>query len=194
VAQTRKDSRILLKYLILFLGHCLDVTPAMAVGTFDFLFERDGSLPLEKELQRTCWNFLRLQTDAFPQHQIVRELPDVATGRADIAVVRPDWRMVVEVKREVADCSRNGIRKFLGQAANYELTGPRIGFLIVLDLQSQKTWPLTMQDNFWVEEVRGEEDSVSRLICVCRIPGARKAPSETKTPFPHDQVSEALPR
>ena len=182
VGIVRSDTRLLLKYLILFLAHCLDVAPAMAEQTFDFLFERDGTQPLEKELQRTLFHFLRLQAGGFPQHQVVRELPDVATGRADIAVVRPHWRMVVEIKRELDDCSRSGIRKYLGQASSYELTGPLIAFLVVLDLQSQKEWPLPLQDNCWVEKVGGPGDSQPRLVCVWRIPGARRAPSATKTP------------
>lgn len=182
VGIVRTDTRVLLKYLILFLAHCLDVTPAMAEGTFDFLFERDGAQPLEKELQRTLFHFLRLQAGGFPQHQIVRELPDVATGRADIAVVRPHWRIVVEIKRELDDCSRRGISKYLGQTSSYELTGPLIAFLVVLDLQSQKEWPLTLKDNCWVEKVEGPGDSRPRLVCVWRIPGARRPPSATKTP------------
>jgi len=184
VGIVRSDTRLLLKYLILFLAHCLDVTPAMAERTFDFLFERDGTQPLEKELQRTLFHFLRLQAGGFPQHQIVRELPDIATGRADIAVVRPSWRMVVEIKRELDDCSRSGVRKYLGQASTYELTGPLIAFLVVLDLQSQKEWPLALKDNCWVEKVEGSGDSQPRLVCVWRIPGARRAPSATKTPKP----------
>lgn len=178
----RRDTRVILKFLILFLGHCLDVTPTMAEGTFDFLFQRDGGLPLEKEMQRTCWQFLRLQANAFPQQQVVRELPDVAAGRADIAIVRPEWRMVLELKRETSDGSRVGIQRYLGQAAAYELTGPRIGFLMVLDLQSQRDWALTLHDNCWIEEVMAPGDSVPRMICVFRIPGARKAPSSTSTP------------
>ncbi|PZR31472.1 hypothetical protein [Caulobacter segnis] len=178
----RGDARSLITYLHLFLSHCLDMTPAMAKGTFDFLFAKDATTPLEVELQRACWHFLRLQANGFPQHQISRELPDVGGGRADIAIVRPGFRMIIEVKRELVDASRQAIRQYLGQVATYELTGPRIGFLIVLDLVSQRGWPLTLEDNCWVEAVQTSQDSAPRMVCVWRIPGGRQAPSKVATP------------
>ncbi|WP_157692563.1 hypothetical protein [Granulibacter bethesdensis] len=177
------DVRSLVGQLILFLSHCLDVAPNMAKGYFDFLFETGGAKPLEIELQRACWHTLRLQANGFPQHQILEEVRDIAAGRADIAVVRPGWRMVVEIKRELEDASRDGIRKYLGQAATYELTGPRIGFLVVLDLVSQRGWPLTLADNCWVERIQAAGDSAARMVCVWRIPGARQPPSQIKTPI-----------
>jgi len=179
----RADARSLIGQLILFLSHCLDVTPNMAKGYFEFLFETNGAKPLEIELQRACWHTLRLQANGFPQHQVLEEVRDIAAGRADIAVVRPGWRLVVEIKRELEDASRDGIRKYLGQAATYELTGPRIGFLVVLDLVSQRGWPLTLADNCWVEPVRAVGDSAARMVCVWRIPGARQPPSQAKTPI-----------
>lgn len=182
VGDMRGDTRTLIAYLHLFLSHCLDMTPAMAKGTFDFLFAKDATKPLEVELQRACWHFLCLQVSGFPQHQIVRELPDVAGGRADIAIVRSGFRIVIEVKRELEDASREAIRQYLGQVATYELTGPRIGFLIVLDLESQRGWPLTLEDNCWVEAVQTARDSAPRMVCVWRIPGGRQPPSKVTTP------------
>jgi hypothetical protein len=179
--QVRRDVRILLNYLILYLVHCLDVTPRMAEGQFTFLLDRGGAKPLEVELQKSLWTYLRLQANGFPPHQVLREVHDVGSGRADIAIARPDWRAVIEIKRELDDPSRDGIRKYLGQAATYELTGPRIGFLVVLDLCSQKEWPLTLQDNCWIEAVAGSGDSQPRLVVVWRIPGMRRAPSDTRT-------------
>ena len=110
------------------------------------------------------------------------ELPDVAASRADVAVILPSWRLVIEVKRESRDASREGIRRYLGQAASYELTGPGICVLVVLDLCSQKDWTVTLEDNCWVESVAGEGDSVPRAILVFRIPGMRTLPSAMRTP------------
>lgn len=180
--EVRDDARILLAHLIHFLVYCLEVTPSMANGLFDFLFERNGDKPLEIELQRSLWTSLRLQLHGFPQHVIIREAPDIGAGRADIAVVRPTWRPVIEIKRELVDASRNGIRKYLGQAASYALTGPRLSFLVVLDLCSQREWTLALEDNCWVETVESLDDSVFRSVVVLRIPGARKTPSKIATP------------
>lgn len=97
-------------------------------------------------------------------------------------LTRPYWRCVIEIKRELVDASREGIRKYLGQAASYLLTGPKLGFLVVLDLCSQKEWSLTVEDNCWIERVQGAGDSAPRAIVVWRIPGGRPAPSSVKTP------------
>jgi hypothetical protein len=177
------DARGLIEYLTLFLSHCLDVTPTMAKGLFDFLFARDDTQPLEIEVQRACWHFLRLQAGGFPQHQVLREVADIGSGRADIVIIRPEWRIVLEIKRELENASRDGIRKYLGQVATYELAGPRIAFLVVLDLVSQRGWPLTLEDNCWVESLQTIGDSQPRMVCVWRIPGARQPPSETLTPI-----------
>jgi hypothetical protein len=183
VGTVRADARVLIEYLTLFLAHCLDVTPHMAQGFLDFLFEKDGRKPLEAELQRACWHMLRVQFGGFPPHQVLREVPDIAAGRADIAIIRPEWRMVIEIKRELTDASREGIRRYLGQTATYELTGPRLAFLLVLDLESQRGWPLTLEDNCWVESIKSPQESLSRMVCVWRIPGARQPPSKTPTPI-----------
>ncbi|WP_284876681.1 hypothetical protein [Brevundimonas sp. MEB006b] len=178
----RSDVRVLIKNMIRFLAHCLDVTPTAADGFFDFLFALKDEVPLERELQKSLWHSLCLSADGVPQHQIHRETPDIGAGRADISVTRPDWRCIIEIKRELVDASREGIRKYLGQAASYLLTGPKLGFLVVLDLCSQKDWSLTVEDNCWVEQVQGAADSAPRAIIVWRIPGGRPAPSSVRTP------------
>jgi hypothetical protein len=179
------DIKLLIVFLITFLSHCLDVGRYMAEDVFRFLLDRTSTKPLEVELQRALFSFLRLQLWGFPQHTVVREAHDVAAGRADIAIIRPDWRIVLEVKRELDDASRDSIRKYLGQAASYELTGPRVGFLIVLDLCSQKDWALTLEDNCWIEKVMSERDTSPRVIVVVRVPGVRTVPSATATPSAH---------
>lgn len=176
------DIRVLIKNMIRFLAHCLDVTPSAAEGFFDFLFALKDEVPLERELQKSLWHSLCLSADGIPQHQIQRETPDIGAGRADISITRPDWRCVIEIKRELVDASREGIRKYLGQAASYLLTGPKLGFLVVLDLCSQRAWSLTVEDNCWIEQVQGAADSAPRVIVVWRIPGGRPAPSSVKTP------------
>lgn len=182
IGAVRSDVRVLIKNMIRFLAHCLDVTPSAADGFLGFLFSAKDEAPLERELQKSLWHSLCLNSDGIPQHQILRETPDIGAGRADISITRPDWRCVIEIKRELADASREGIRKYLGQAASYLLTGPRLGFLVVLDLCSQKDWSLTVEDNCWIEHVQGAADSAPRAIIVWRIPGGRPAPSSVKTP------------
>jgi hypothetical protein len=181
-ASVRADVQYLLLFLLNFLSHCLDVGSRMAEGMFSFLFNRESGEPYEKELQHALFVLLRVQVGGFPQHQITAELPDVSAGRADVAIIRPNWRIVIEVKRELEDASREGIRRYLGQAASYTLTGPKIGVLMVLDLCSQKRWTLALDDNCWVESVGSEDDTIRRLVVVFRVPGMRVLPSATRTP------------
>ncbi len=177
-----RDIRIILNYLVLYLAHCLNVTPKMGGDLFSFLFDGEKDKPLEAALQQSFWTYLCFQANGFPSHQIIREAPDIGTGRADIAIVRPSWRIVIEIKRETRNASVKGIGKYLGQACTYVLTDQRIAFLIVLDLCSQKTWPLTIEDNCWIEWVQGPGDSQPRAIVVFRIPGMRAPPSGMRTP------------
>ncbi|WP_031364644.1 hypothetical protein [Caballeronia sordidicola] len=176
------DVNSLIAFLIRFSTHCLDVGFEIAKPFLEFLFRTGGNLPLERELQAAMFHALHLGASNFQTHQIHREAHDVSRGRADLAITCADWRMIIEVKRESSDASREGISQYLGQAAAYLLTGPRIGFLVVLDLCSQKQWPLTLADNCWVESVKGPGDSEPRIIVVWRIPGMRPVPSAITTP------------
>lgn len=176
------DVNAVVAFLIKFLAFCLNVSFEMAKPSFLFLFQPDGNLPLEKELQISMFQSMHLGMTRFSSHQIHRELHDVSRGRADLSITCADWSLIIELKRESSDASRVGITQYLGQAATYLLTGPRIGFLVVLDLCSQKQWPLTLADNCWVESVKGQGDSEPRMILVCRIPGMRPVPSDIVTP------------
>jgi hypothetical protein len=177
-----EDVNACIAFQIRFLALCLDIGAEMAEPTFQFLFESDGTLPLEKDLQIAMFQWMRLGMPRFSSHQIQREAHDVSRGRADLAIICAAWLMTIELKRESSDASRAGISKYLGQAASYTLTGAGLGFLVVLDLCSQKDWPLGLADNCWVESVQGPGDSQARMIVVFRIPGMRPVPSSIVTP------------
>ncbi|WP_454826647.1 hypothetical protein [Paraburkholderia xenovorans] len=178
----RADVNQFVVFLIRFLTHCLNVGYDISNKTFSFLFKNGVGLPLEKEMQAAMFHWLHLMFEGFESHKVIREAHDVARGRADLAIVCDGWRMVAELKRELTDASRAGLTKYLGQPATYQIDGPRISFLIVLDLCSQRTWPLTLDDNCWVETVQTVADSVPRMVVVFRIPGLRPVPSRIVTP------------
>jgi hypothetical protein len=182
------DVNACIAFQIRFLALCLDIGAEMAKPTFQFLFESDGTLPLEKDLQIAMFQWMRLGMPRFGSHQIQREAHDVSRGRADLAIICAAWLMTIELKRESSNASREGISKYLGQAASYTLTGAGLGFLVVLDLCSQKDWPLGLADNCWVESVQGPGDSQPRMIVVFRIPGMRPVPSSIVTPRSEPKV------
>ncbi|OYD77452.1 UNVERIFIED_ORG: hypothetical protein BDU10_2557 [Burkholderia sp. CF145] len=176
------DVSALIVFLIQFTTLCLNVSSDNAGPAFQFLFEPDGNLPLEKELQIAMFHSMHFSVSGFQSHQIHTEAHDISRGRVDIAISCVEWMMKLELKREKSNASKEGISKYLGQAGSYLLTGARIGFLVVLDLCYQKEWPLTLDDNCWVEAVKGPGDSEPRLIVVFRIPGIRPVPSSIRTP------------
>ncbi|GAA0600399.1 hypothetical protein [Caenispirillum bisanense] len=180
----RHDVELILFHSLRFLHACLDIGSVMAGEVFGFLFEKGGAKPLEVELQRALLHWLKAQAIGFPEHTIVPEAHDVASGRADLAIILPTWRFIIEVKREYKDGSQEGLKKYLGQTAGYISTKPRIGMLAALDLCAQKTWPFDFDDNCWVEAVQMAEvaDGIDRRVIVIRIPGCRKVPSSVKTP------------
>ncbi|WP_175830847.1 hypothetical protein [Burkholderia cenocepacia] len=178
----RRDVDVFIIFLLRFLSHCLDVGFEMGKTSFSFLFHHAGAKPLEQQLQEAMFTWLHLVAWGFKNHQVRREVPDVASGRADLAITTEAWTMYAELKRESTDASRAGLTKYLGQASTYQLTGPRIGFLVVLDLCTQKDWTLALEDNCWVESVQTAQDSSPRMVVVFRIPGMRPVPSDVVTP------------
>jgi hypothetical protein len=180
--KVRADVNQFVVFLMRFLTHCINVGYDISNRTFSFLFEKSDELPLEKELQAAMFHWLQILFSGFESHKVIREPVDVARGRADLAVICDGWRMVAELKREWTDASPNGLAKYLGQAGTYSIDGPRISFLVVLDLCEQKNWPLGLEDNCWVEKVQTAADSVPRIVVVFRIPGRRPVPSSIETP------------
>lgn len=173
----------MLSFLTRFLAHCLDVGRTMAGPLFAFLFSLDES-PLEVELQRAIYTVLQIQ-GPMAHHQINSELPDVAAGRADIAIIFPTWRCVIEVKRELENSSRESLKQYLGQTSAYQATQPKIGFLVVLDLCSQINGALSIDENCWLEEIKFKGETEARNVVVIRIPGRRKMPSKVTSPEFH---------
>ncbi|EDT42475.1 hypothetical protein [Burkholderia ambifaria] len=184
------DVKLFIIFLIRFLSYCLNVNYDISNLSFSFLFHDSNEFPLEKRLQAAMFESLHMAFSGFKSHQILREVPDFAKGRTDIAIVREDWTLVTELKREMSDATRGGLKKYLGQAAAYLLTGPRISFLVVVDLCLQKKWPLTLADNCWVESVQTKDDSAPRKVVVFRIPGMLPVPSDVVTP-PSNSTQEA---
>jgi hypothetical protein len=169
-------------HILRFLHTCLDIGSAMAGETFGFLFDKGTSKPLEIELQRALLYWLKAQAVGFPEHTVLPEASDVASGRADLAIILPTWRFIIEVKRESSDASRDGLKKYLGQTAAYVSTRPRIGMLAALDICGQKNWAFDFDDNCWNEaiDLAQATDGIDRRIIVVRIPGSRTVPSSVK--------------
>jgi hypothetical protein len=105
------------------------------------------------------------------------EAQEIGGGRTDLTFTFDSFRFVVELKREKADTSMAGLKKYLRQAVTYQVTDVPIGMLIVLDLTG--ALPQHIRDNVWVDRFpSADPDGTERFVVVVRVPGNRKVPSK----------------
>lgn len=141
-----------------------------------YLFERnDGSLPHEDELQHDFFRWVATYAAGSDL-----EPTNIASGRADIRLRSGPERLVVEVKREEADCSFDALFKaYAAQTTDYQNVSIRLGVLLVLDLAtpSREGTP-HLTSLFEMRQVRRLGESQPRLILIVKVPGRRKRPSD----------------
>ena len=164
-----------LLWLVRFVFNRLELTRGDD-PTGAYLFERnDGSLPHEDELQRDFFRWVATNaagTDLEPTN--------IASGRADIRLRSGPERLVVEVKREVADCSFDSlVTSYAAQTTDYQNVSIRLGVLLVLDLATpNRDGTPHITSLFEMRHVRRDEEPHSRLVLVVKVPGRRKIPSD----------------
>ncbi|MBB4752190.1 hypothetical protein [Actinoplanes lobatus] len=106
------------------------------------------------------------------------EVPNVATGRADIKVGFGATRFFIEVKRELRNNSPAAMeRSYLAQAADYSGTSAALGMLLVLDLTPHPAGAPHLSECVWVAVHRPPGAAVDRYLLVGRIIGNRPRPS-----------------
>lgn len=142
-----------------------------------YLFEsNDGKLPHESDLQHDyhCFMFSILAGTEI-------EVYNVGGGRADVRFTYHGERLIVEVKREMTDCSFEALeRAYSTQATDYQNVSIRLGFLLVLDLVERRTGGTAHISSLLKSGVvtRRDESEPRRLITV-KVPGRRFSPSDT---------------
>jgi hypothetical protein len=164
-----------LLWLVRFVFNRLELTKGDD-PTGAYFFERDnGSLPHEDELQQDFFRWVATYAAGSDL-----EPTNIASGRADIRLKSGPERLVVEVKRELADCSFDALFKsYAAQTTDYQNVSIRLGVLLVLDLATpnrEGTQHLTSL--FEMRPVRRYGESQSRRILIVKVPGRRKRPSD----------------
>jgi hypothetical protein len=109
---------------------------------------------------------------------VTTEVRRIAAGRADVLIAFGTHRVVVELKRELADASRTSLENsYADQAASYQATDYPFGVVLVLDLSGdQESAAPHLADQIWVSKVpvRGRD----RWLVWCVVPGKRVSPSQ----------------
>lgn len=135
----------------------------------------------KNQLEDALQNDYNLYMSALPSDNTVNvEVSDIAGGRADVVFNHLNHKFIFEVKRELANSSFENIRKkYLGQAAEYQNTGPKLGGLLVLDLTKDGGSPGSIEDNVKVEIINNN-GVPERAIFVVKVVGNRLTPSKIK--------------
>lgn len=109
------------------------------------------------------------------------EIRNVATGRADVHITMDDGVIiVVEVKRETSNASRENLEKqYLGQALAYSGTSIPFSGLLVLDLTGHNPMP-SLSDAMWVRHHTPPGALTQRSVLCAVVTGKRPPPSSVK--------------
>jgi hypothetical protein len=106
------------------------------------------------------------------------EVQRIGGGRVDVLIAFGTHRVVVELKRELADASRDSLEAHYGaQATSYQATDYPFGVVLVLDLSTEQTGAAPhLDDLVWVN--KADAEGRDRWLVWCVVPGRRVTPSQ----------------
>lgn len=135
--------------------------------------------PLEEHLQ---WEFyIWLDTCQPFAGRADVERRDVSRGRVDVLVRVGEIQLVTEVKRELANASRDSLeRLYIPQALTYSGSNVPFSQLLVLDLTDHASGVAHLRDLAWVVERRADDDATPQHVVAAVVVGNRPAPSALK--------------
>ena len=107
------------------------------------------------------------------------EHSNIAGGRADVITTFDGaQRYVTEVKRELADASRDKLEAaYLSQALEYQSTSQPLGQLLVLDLTDHSAGTPHIGDSVWVTHRKDADGRITSSAIVAVVRGNRPTPS-----------------
>lgn len=140
-----------------------------------------GQTALEEDLRRDLLDYIQ----AGPYSYLLAKERGHMDGRTDLQFVRPPSPpLTFETKRELTDASRSNIKAaHVLQAQTYVAVGPRVGFLLVLDLTTKAASPEPdIRDRVWIERVDPKAGAGEHpdYVVVAMLSGNRVPPHERK--------------
>jgi hypothetical protein len=175
--QFATDIDRMLLYLLRFLDLRLNETQKFGGDARKYLrrLKKDEVKPLEKEMGRDLRDFLRGQG-----LRVELEVSNIGAGRVDIAWRPHDELITLELKRDWANPSWDAYnRAFLPQAISYQVNGPPLNFLVVLDLTDKPGGLASVPACVHVRTVPGPAgDPRPRTAIMLRIQGNKRDPHD----------------
>ncbi|MGW4160337.1 hypothetical protein [Streptomyces sp. NPDC004788] len=175
--QFATDIDRMLLYLLRFLDLRLNETQKFGGDARKYLrrLKKDEVKPLEKEMGRDLRDFLRGQG-----LRVELEVNNIGAGRVDIAWRPHDELITLELKRDWANPSWDAYTKaFLPQAISYQVNGPPLNFLVVLDLTDKPDGLASVPACVHVRTVPGPAgDPRPRTVIMLRIQGNKRDPHD----------------
>lgn len=146
----------------------------------NYLRDRDAT---EFDLQQDLWQWL---SGNFRHGEILDEVEGIATGRADLYAGFGGHRFVIELKRHHGYFDRTTAKGYCNQAASYQNTNVKLGFLGVLEIADRIGPPPSLEECIWYDAVVPINSSVARHLIIFKVPGNLISPSSmsSKTPKP----------
>jgi hypothetical protein len=178
VGDVRDDFLEVLDLTIRFVRHHYDIERREASPQLAYLFWHtgEGDPPLEEALARDYHAHLQIFT---MQSRARHEVRGIGTGRVDVLIAYGTHEFSAEIKRELRGASREGLGRYLRQAASYPASGVRLGLLIVLDLTPKPDGVEAVEALMYVDIVPGvSTDDLPRHIVVAKVPSNRPVPSD----------------
>jgi hypothetical protein len=175
--QFAADIDRMLLYLLRFLDLRLSETQKFGGDARKYLrqLKKDDPKPLEKELGKDLRDFLRGQG-----LRVDLEVSNVGGGRVDIAWRPRDELITLELKRDWKNASWDAYTgAFLPQAISYQVNGPPVNFLVVLDLTDKPHGLAAVSACVHVRTVSGPAgDPRPRTVIMLRIQGNKRDPHD----------------
>ncbi|WP_131738842.1 hypothetical protein [Actinomadura roseirufa] len=175
--------RILLDYTIQFAFTCYDNGRQMGGPYTEYLRARDPSGRKQKIDERLFHqDYLRCLTFTDIASLLKAEVISIGGGRVDLLASFGAVQFPIECKIEEDDASRESLRGYAGQPAQYTVTRSAFAILLVLDLTGHEEGTADVYSSIWIERVRRQHEDHDRFIVTIRIPGGRVDPNRLRTP------------
>ena len=136
-------------------------------------------LPVEADLQQEFFFWVAAPWEF--AGRVHAEVTDLSTGRVDVHVRIGEIVLSTEVKRETSDASKEGLDKYLAQAAEYSGSNVPFSQLLVLDITDHTHGTRSLVDCAWTRSYAPVEDASERHVIAGVVIGNRPTPRFLRT-------------